>query len=278
MPAVSVIIPVFERVELAQRAVRSALTQTYQDIEVIVVDDGSTTPLALEGQDLRLRLIRHDKNRGAAAARNTGIEAATGGWIAFLDSDDVWHPEKLDRQMAVAENTDSSLSAFCCGFRLHGNSLNQGRALIPVEAKSLHDFVAGCWFCPGSTLLLRKNVFDAVGLFDTELPRLEDYEWFLRFAEANGTLKVAPHVLADIHVGERPRPEAVERAAKKIAATLINQKYAHRRRAEAYLMLECAVANLRDRRFFRGAMLLLKSLFLAPRQRLQLRKFWTSAE
>jgi glycosyltransferase involved in cell wall biosynthesis len=97
---VSVIIPARNRASLIERAVRSVLTQTYQDFEIIVVDDGSTdnTPQTVAGlirEDRRVRFLRHDINRGAQAARNSGIRAALGNWIAFLDSDDEWLPDSL---------------------------------------------------------------------------------------------------------------------------------------------------------------------------------------
>ena len=101
-PVVSVIIPTYNRAHLIGRAIRSVLDQTYQDWELIVVDDASTDdiPGIVKGfTDGRVKYIRHDENKGAAAARNTGIQAARGAYIAFLDSDDEWLPEKLERQV-----------------------------------------------------------------------------------------------------------------------------------------------------------------------------------
>src|SRR6185437_6540351 len=99
---ISVIIPLYNRREEIGRAIASALRQSRAPHEVVVVDDasrdGSADAVAALG-DTRIRLLRHEQNRGAAAARNTGIEAATGEWIALLDSDDEWEPEKLARQL-----------------------------------------------------------------------------------------------------------------------------------------------------------------------------------
>ncbi len=99
---VSVIIPTYNRAGLVQEAVASVLAQTWRDFEVLVVDDGGSdgTDAALAPYASRLRLLRRESRGGVSAARNTGIEAARGEWLAFLDSDDLWLPEKLARQMA----------------------------------------------------------------------------------------------------------------------------------------------------------------------------------
>ncbi len=108
---VSVIIPTYNRAALVAEAVASVLAQTWRDFEVLVVDDGSTdgTIEALAPYASRLRLLRRESRGGVSAARNTGIKAARGEWLAFLDSDDLWLPEKLSRQMAyLAAHPDLS--------------------------------------------------------------------------------------------------------------------------------------------------------------------------
>jgi glycosyltransferase involved in cell wall biosynthesis len=102
--AVSVVIPTYNRASLLGRAIKSVLEQTYQDFEIIVVDDASTDnteEVVRNLRDRRIRYLRHEKNRGGSAARNTGIRAAWGQYIAFQDSDDEWLPEKLKKQMEV---------------------------------------------------------------------------------------------------------------------------------------------------------------------------------
>ena len=102
MPTVSIIIPTYNREQLLGRAIKSVLAQTYQDFELIIVDDGSTDNterLVKSFNSEKTRYIRHRKNKGPAAARNTGIRSAKGDYIAFQDSDDEWMPEKLEKQM-----------------------------------------------------------------------------------------------------------------------------------------------------------------------------------
>ncbi len=100
-PLISCIVPVFNGERYLREALDSIFAQTYRPLEILVADDGSTdrTPYIAAAFGNRLRYLRQD-NQGPAAARNLGIRAATGEFIAFLDADDVWHPEKLERQMA----------------------------------------------------------------------------------------------------------------------------------------------------------------------------------
>jgi glycosyltransferase involved in cell wall biosynthesis len=105
-PLVSIVIPAFNRASIIGAAVESCLVQSCPQIELLIVDDASEDDLsaALDAwrDDPRLRLLRHERNQGVSAARNTGVEAASGAYVAFLDSDDLWLPEKLERQLALA--------------------------------------------------------------------------------------------------------------------------------------------------------------------------------
>ena len=110
-PTVSIIIPTYNRAHLIDRSIQSVLNQTYQDFELIVVDDGSTDNTEdiirqFQEKDKRIKYIKHDKNKGGSAARNTGIKNSRGEYIAFQDSDDEWFPEKLEKQIEIIECTD----------------------------------------------------------------------------------------------------------------------------------------------------------------------------
>lgn len=176
---VSVVIPTYDRAELVVRALHSVLAQTRPPDEVIVVDDGSTddTVERIRAQFPTVRLLAQP-NRGVSAARNTGIRAATGEWIALLDSDDEWLPFKLERQLrAVANET------LLC----HGDEIwiRRGRRVNPMKKHRKyggHIFekcLPLCVISPSSVLLPRQ-LLDAVGLFDESLPACEDYDLWLR--------------------------------------------------------------------------------------------------
>ncbi len=183
---ISAIIPTWNRAGLLERAIHSVLLQRPGPAEVIVVDDGSTddTPAlvrALAGRAaIPIRLLRQEENRGAAAARNRGIEAATGTLLAFLDSDDWWLPGKLARQeAAMAAHPDSLISHTREQWFRHGRRVNQKKKHDPPDgdifAPSLGMCVVGM-----STVMARPELFDRYGLFDEGLPCCEDYDLWLR--------------------------------------------------------------------------------------------------
>ena len=205
--SVTVVIPTFNRSTEVARAVKSAVAQTLPPLEILVIDDGSQPALTLRDlgcNDPRIRLLRLDENRGPAAARKRGIESARGEIIAFLDSDDVWQPDKLAEQVPLlATHDENPMVAVTCGWQnaFHGGRV--GSARWPITGRPPADFVRGCWFNPGSTIILWRKAFEIVGPFDCELRRLEDLDWFLRFAIAGGRLEVAPVVGTMIFIARR---------------------------------------------------------------------------
>ena len=109
MPKVSVVIPTYQHAHFVAQAISSVLSQTYCDLEVIVVDDGSTddTQEIVAGFGEQIRVVQHEKNSGLSAARNTGIQLSRGEYVAFLDADDIWLPEKLEKQIPLFERDES---------------------------------------------------------------------------------------------------------------------------------------------------------------------------
>ena len=184
MTSVSVVIPVYNRAHSICRAVDSALAQGEgaSAVNVIVVDDGSSDNLeaALAPYEDRVRLLRHQSNAGAAAARNTGVMAATDEFVAFLDSDDMWLPGKLATQLAAMR--DQGWRASCTSYLLCRDGK---KPLVSPQYESgplgLDDLVWGCFVSPGTTLVFERAVFAEIGPFFTELARLEDWDWLLRF-------------------------------------------------------------------------------------------------
>jgi len=205
-PKVSVVVPIFNSERTLTRAIDSVFGQTFSDWEIILVDDGSTdrsADLIAQTKLDRVTHIRHAQNRGAAPARNSGIAAARGQWIAFLDSDDVWKPDKLKRQIAALEtHGDPNVMGCATGYSLH----KSGRDLIVSLRMAANQFrdqiLYGCTISPGTTLLVNRSVFDKVGMFDSALRKLEDWDWLLRFAERYDLLFV-PDILAEIYLTER---------------------------------------------------------------------------
>jgi glycosyltransferase involved in cell wall biosynthesis len=184
MTTVTVIIPVYNRADTIGRAVESVMGQTGGSTDVIVVDDHSSDDLAgaLAPYGERLVCIRHDVNGGAASARNTGITAAHGDYVAFLDSDDVWLPGKLDAQIAAMRS--NNWKASCTAYYL----ARAGMAEVvsprhPTTSLGFDDLIWGCVVSPGSTLVCERSVFDDVGLFDPTMRRLEDWDWLLRYTK-----------------------------------------------------------------------------------------------
>ena len=187
-PLVSVVIPTYNRASLVTEAVRSVLAQTFSDLELIVIDDGSTdgTREALQEFEGRLRYVRK-KNEGAAAARNMGIDLAKGKYVAFLDSDDLWHPDKLEKQVRLLnENPDYPV--------IHTDSSviePEGRQIKASAARrrqSRNGKVFEQFFlCPialalTSTVVMRRDCLDTAGVFDPRYPVFQDYDFFLRLA------------------------------------------------------------------------------------------------
>lgn len=175
-PTVSAIIPTYNRAHLVGRAIKSALAQTWQDLELIIVDDGSndnTESLVNSFDDPRIRYIRHNVNRGVAAARNTGIKAAKGEYLAFLDSDDEWMTDKLERQLNVFKTSDlPHLGAVTCGLVHMDDGDDQGRPVIPRARGWIFEKLLGreirISFTP--TFLVRHNPESPLALFDESLP------------------------------------------------------------------------------------------------------------
>jgi glycosyltransferase involved in cell wall biosynthesis len=181
---VSVVIPTYNYGRFIAGAVESVLAQTYQDREIIVIDDGSTddTQARVEPYTDRIRYIRQ-QNQGCSAARNTGIQAAKGDWLAFLDADDLWHPRKLEIQMAyLARHPDIALLAadnlmdLSEGWPAIGVNLDP-----PAVAVRLEDIVIRSRFVP-SSVVARKDCFHKLGLFDAALRSAEDRDMWIRFA------------------------------------------------------------------------------------------------
>ncbi|GAH74960.1 unnamed protein product, partial [marine sediment metagenome] len=167
-PTVSVIIPTYNRAYLIGRAIQSVLNQTYQDFEIIVVDDGSTDDteeIVRSFKDKRIGYVRHEKNKGAAAARNTGIKAAKSEYIAFQDSDDEWLPEKLEKQMKVFENAPPEVGVVYTDFlRIKGNKkIHIPFSWVTQKEGNIHKELLKGNFVTTQSVVIRKKCFKKSG-------------------------------------------------------------------------------------------------------------------
>jgi glycosyltransferase involved in cell wall biosynthesis len=199
-PFISVVIPTFNRAGQVQAAVKSVLAQTYREIEVIIVDDGSTDGtgqvlqeiVGLEGGSGKQIRYFAQSNRGQSAARNKGTEEARGEWVAFLDSDDVWLPEKLEWQVRAMEQFKSKCCACITDARLFDN-LGMDTTAFSESGKRYeetvgmdHEAVRSLVKCRDpfwvSTLLVRTEVVKKVGCFDLQLGYAEDHDFLFRLS------------------------------------------------------------------------------------------------
>jgi glycosyltransferase involved in cell wall biosynthesis len=184
MTAVSVVIPTYNRAGLVCRALTSVLYQDFGDCEILVVDDGSTdhTPERLKRFGSLLKVLRHPQNRGVSAARNTGIMASCGDFIAFLDSDDYWLPGKLSAQVDFFRRHPKAVAC-----QTQERWIRRGRRVNPMKK---HLKPSGDIFEPSlklclvspSSVMLRRTLLHEVGLFDESLPACEDYDLWLRIS------------------------------------------------------------------------------------------------
>ncbi|HVJ52770.1 MAG TPA: glycosyltransferase family A protein [Aliidongia sp.] len=212
MTLVTVIVPVYNRTSELRRALRSILQQSYQEFEILVVNDASTEDIAAvvaEFDDSRIRLISKPVNEGAAAARNTGIAMAQGHWVAFLDSDDEWLPNKLEAQIAQLATRPDGARISCTGYVILHLQERRAREFRPRAKDGLsRALVWGCNLSPGTTLVAERSCFDEIGLFDVTLRRFEDWDWLMRYAE-HYPIAIAPEILAQVNKDSMPSHASV---------------------------------------------------------------------
>jgi glycosyltransferase involved in cell wall biosynthesis len=226
---ISVVIPAYDRERSIARAIAAVLAQTYPAIEIVVVDDASTDGTAARVEaigDPRVRLVRHGKNRGAAAARNTGVEAARGAFIAFQDSDDDWLPEKLARQAAHLASLPGDYVATFCTKIDYGcdQNRNYGPRLVScmpdpretIESGDLHQRLMRGNIIGPQTVLIERAAFLAAGGMDEKLRNNEDWDFFIRLSE-RGKIGFLDDPLALVLISE----DGISRQNRSSAASFV---------------------------------------------------------
>jgi glycosyltransferase involved in cell wall biosynthesis len=224
---VSCVVPVFNGEAYLREALDSILGQTYPHVEPIVVDDGSTdgTEAIARAYGDRVRYVGQ-ANAGPAAARNAGIEASSGDLVAFLDADDLWHPEKLRLQVA---RFDERAGLDVCLAHIRNFWMPE---LREEELEQSEHFRARP--LPGYssvTMAARRKIFERVGMYSTALKHGADADWFGRAEEAGAVFEVLPEVLVErrLHAGNRSRQWAA-RSQEEILRTM--KAMVERRRAQ----------------------------------------------
>jgi glycosyltransferase involved in cell wall biosynthesis len=187
MPTVSVVIPTHNRDRFLKAAIQSVLNQTFQDFELIVVDDASTdrtVEVVQSFADPRITYIRHETNKGGAAARNNGIRNASGKYIAFLDDDDEWMKDKLRLQVHLIDRSPDKVGLIYTGYEVVDRDTGRVRRVnIPTKRGDLSSELL-LHNCLGSTssALLKRNCLKNAGLFDEALPSFQDYDLWIRIS------------------------------------------------------------------------------------------------
>lgn len=265
-PFVSVVIPVYNRPKELKRAVSSVLSQDYKDFELIVVDDGSDKEPDLDVLSDNIKLIKHEQNRGAAAARNTGITAASGEYIAFLDSDDQWRGNKLRLQMEFMKQ--KRYKASCTGFAIKKHNVDKVKEkTYQRNSLKINDVIWGCFIAPGSTLVVERDVFEKVGNYDSSFSRLEDWDWLIRFC-TGFEMGLFNQPLSDIYVSGIPDDNSIKHSLSAIQEKhrdeLIKINPLFGRQLDAAIMIEKAAQSYRKKRYVNMLYFLLCSLMLNP--------------
>lgn len=226
MPQVSIVVPTYNRARYVIQAIDSVLAQTFRDYEIIVVDDGSTdnTKEILQSYNDKIRYI-YQTNKGVSAARNTGICVAKGEWIAFLDSDDIWLPDKLEKQMKNADSEDVIYSHLTKWF-----VDNENDAILLKKCESIHWpktdregyvfdpilSVAGADSYMTPTFLCHRSCFDRIGYFEEYLTAGEDEDWLSR-----ASLFCKFHILSEALAHIRYHPNQTGLDSEKSVRSLI---------------------------------------------------------
>ncbi|HWL03525.1 MAG TPA: glycosyltransferase family 2 protein [Xanthobacteraceae bacterium] len=215
-PLVSVVVTAYNSAPTILRAMESVLAQTMPDLELIVVDDASTDDTAALAESIydgRVRLIRNARNRGIGGAKNVGVAAALGRYVAFLDSDDTWEPHKLAMQLAALQPREADAPLSFTGFWVHRD--NGERSVLRQPHKRgtwLRTILTGETFSLGSTLLVTKQCFETVGPFEETLRRLQDRDWTLRYLRQWSEFVFVPEPLSHIHNSGWPKAATVATA------------------------------------------------------------------
>ncbi len=269
-PLISVIIPVYNRAHEIGRALESVRAQAYPNLEIIIVDDGSNDDLngaLAHFRVLPITLLHHQTRQGAGAARNTGLKASRGDYIALLDSDDEWLPGKLDRQLAFLHSRNGEIGLLCSGYILTWDETGRQETRSPQSCATYRRLLMGCDLSPGSTLFAERRVFNECGLFDETLERLEDWDWLLRYLKT-GRVEVIPEPMVRIHLSPRPPLDVVQHSTKRLfrkhRAWITQNSISDSLKFLSSLLVEGSASAFYEKKYFRAMWFLSRAVIAWP--------------
>lgn len=277
-PLVSVVIPTYNRRDPIKDAVETALTQTYQPIEVIVVDDASDYDVATfvddEFESEKVTTITHTENQGPSKARNTGIQNADGKYVAFLDDDDMWEGKKIAAQVECAESNPD------VGFVTVGmNHVNSNGEVMdshippfetgdrPLQQLLCRNVVGGY-----SCILVDQSVFDTAGYLDESFPPWEDLEWYVRMAQETDFGVVPELLVQNRSIGddkislnyEQIRDSTAPRFQEQYSSLARTFGYGFSRKFKAYIQFKLGRAALLSDRYADARQHFIRSFGMYP--------------
>lgn len=215
-PLVSVVLTTYDRREFLPRAIETVTAQTYDGIELVIVDDYSPESpqdivenASTEGL-CDVVFVRHEENRGASAARNTGIERASGELIALLDDDDRWEPDKIERQVAEFRRSGNEVGVICTGIR----SVDADGTTIRTKTVGFEGDITKRLLCgaivPLPSVLVHADLLDNTGLFDERLKSYEDLEWMIRLSRRCEFQSVGDPLVVTVREGHTQKSDDVK--------------------------------------------------------------------
>lgn len=273
---ISIIIPTYNRMNTTHRAVTSILSQEV-DAEIIIVDDASSPPYQLEADKRNnpaIKIIRKASNKGPAAARNSGIKAATHPLISFLDSDDYLIENSLKQRIefAIAAGIMTNLAShkiIGCSWQETNMSGEVVNTRYPKSSTSSDDLFSGCWFCPGSAVIMNRSwLLDTQVTFDENLKRLEDLDLFMRLGEMGAAYVSQELIGVSISASDSRYPDVIIEACEAIKSKHLSDQSltpAQSARLKAYLFYELARAHISKSEYHRALDYFVKSFIQRPR-------------